>query len=180
MAEPGPSRSQLPSVPDLEVEVARLEQGWDAAGVDDAMLEDAARATLAAAEPVSGAAYDVSVALADDAEMRRLNCTWRGKDAPTNVLSFPDGAELGGRRHLGDVVLALETVRREAAEQGVAVADHVCHLVVHGVLHLLGHDHGNDQEAEKMEQLEAEILATLGVANPYTDAPCIGVTEPQP
>ncbi len=97
---------------------------------------------------------------------------YRGKDAPTNVLSFPfqplpggDGG--GGRHHLGDVVLAAETVLSEAAEQGIAPVHHLQHLVVHGLLHLLGFDHDTDASADDMERLEAEILATLGIANPY-------------
>ena len=117
--------------------------------------------------------------LTDDAAVRALNAQWRGKDRPTNVLSFPAAtpdeiarARAGGPPLLlGDVVLALETCRREAAEQGKPLADHVAHLVVHGVLHLLGHDHEDDAEADRMERLETAILAELGIADPYAGQP---------
>lgn len=116
----------------------------------------------------------VGVVLTDDAEQRRLNRDYRGQDKPTNVLSFalagpgetpPPGAPL----LLGDVVLARETVAREAAEQQKPLADHLQHLVVHGVLHLLGYDHENDTEAAIMEKSEVAILARLGVPDPYRD-----------
>ena len=98
----------------------------------------------------------------------------RGKDSSTNVLSFPAGEPLDTvnceAAPLGDVVLAAETVLAEASQQGISIADHVSHLVVHGVLHLLGHDHERDEDAEAMETLETEILASLGVADPYAEA----------
>jgi probable rRNA maturation factor len=108
----------------------------------------------------------VTLVVTDDGEMRDLNRIWRGKDAPTNVLSFPAG-EVGAHGFLGDVVLAHETARREARKQNIALRDHVAHLVVHGVLHLLGFDHTEDVAAERMETLEREALASLGVADPY-------------
>ena len=117
-------------------------------------------------------AYDVT--LADDDAQQALNRTWRGKDEPTNVLAFPaadwraphpDGAPL----LLGDVVLAYETVRREAAEQEKPFADHLRHLVIHGVLHLLGYDHVDSADADAMEAREIALLAELGVPNPYRD-----------
>ena len=123
------------------------------------------------------------VAFGDDAAVRVLNARYRGKDAPTNVLSFPAagpvvGPDFGpaigpgaeGETHpLGDIVLARETVMREAVEQAVDFSHHVTHLIVHGVLHLLGYDHGVDAEAEEMEALEIEILSELGIDNPYTE-----------
>jgi probable rRNA maturation factor len=112
----------------------------------------------------------IGVILTGDAEQRRLNRDFRGKDAPTNVLSFPIGdAAPDGPVMLGDVVLAFETVAREAGEQGKPLADHMRHLVVHGVLHLLGFDHETEGEAEIMEAREKEILAGLGVPDPYRD-----------
>ena len=106
--------------------------------------------------------------------MRRLNRTFRGKDVPTNVLSFPSqklpGAASDDGAYLGDVVLAAETVRQEAIELGIEPRHHLQHLVVHGLLHLLGYDHQADAAAEEMERLEAEILATIGVADPYAAA----------
>jgi len=112
--------------------------------------------------------------LADDGEQRRLNRTWRGRDAPTNVLAFPAApagvpAVAGAPLLLGDIVLAGETVAREAAEQGKPFADHLRHLVVHGVLHLLGYDHDADEAAVAMEAIETSILAGLGVSDPYRD-----------
>ncbi len=116
--------------------------------------------------------------LADDALVRRLNRDYRGVDQATNVLAFP-AADGGGSvaaeapLPLGDVVLALETVRREAADQGKSVAEHLSHLVVHGVLHLLGFDHVEAGDAARMEALEIEVLAGLGVPDPYRARSCV-------
>jgi len=132
----------------------------------------AARAALAGCGLATG---ELAIALSDDASVRLLNRDWRGQDKPTNVLSFPQspplpspgaGAE-GPPRLLGDLVLAFETVEREAVEQGKTLPDHLRHLIVHGVLHLVGHDHEEEVEAERMERLEAAVLARLGVADPY-------------
>jgi len=112
----------------------------------------------------------VDVRLTDDGEQRRLNRTYRGKDRPTNVLAFPQAETVpapGAPALLGDVVLAFETVRREAVEQGKPFADHMRHLVVHGVLHLLGFDHEDAADAMAMEAQEIKILAGLGVPDPY-------------
>jgi probable rRNA maturation factor len=118
----------------------------------------------------------VVVALSSDANIAVLNGQFRGKPKPTNVLSFPagDGVPDGV---LGDVILACETVYREADEQGVQVADHVQHLVVHGILHLLGYDHISADDAERMEALEISILSKLDIANPYTGALETGTRE---
>jgi probable rRNA maturation factor len=107
--------------------------------------------------------------LADDASVQDLNARWRGKDAPTNVLAFAsdEPPAKGKPVLLGDVVLAYETVSREAKEQGKRLADHLRHLVIHGVLHLLGYDHIKATPAKRMEALETRILASLGVADPY-------------
>jgi len=105
---------------------------------------------------------EVSVVLADDAFVQNLNRDYRGKDKPTNVLSFPQDAPM-----LGDIVLAYETVVREAGEQDKSFDAHFSHLLIHGLLHLLGHDHEEDEEAEEMEALEVEILEKIGVKNPY-------------
>ena len=112
---------------------------------------------------------EAAVVLGDDALVRSLNATYRGQDKPTNVLSFPFRAPPGVDRDnmLGDVVLAAETVAREAHEQHLPPGHHLQHLVIHGLLHLLGFDHATDDEAEIMERVETEILATLGVADPY-------------
>jgi probable rRNA maturation factor len=107
----------------------------------------------------------VTVLLTDDAAVRELNANFRGKDAATNVLSFP--APTNPENHLGDVALAFGVCAREAAEQGKPLAHHLQHLTVHGVLHLLGYDHMRDDEAEAMEGLERAVLAGLGVPDPY-------------
>jgi probable rRNA maturation factor len=156
-----------------QIEVSTPCSDWarDCPAAETLATQAARLALLRGAAP--GAAV-VDITLADDAEQRALNRTWRGKDAPTNVLAFP-AADLsvpvppGAPLLLGDVVLAFETVRREAAEQDKTVADHLCHLVVHGVLHLLGFDHENAAEAAIMEGREIAILSELGVLNPYRD-----------
>ena len=153
----------------FSADVSVLDERW-LEGCDNAAVcvGDAARAAVAVAD-VHGPAI-VGVILTDDVEQRRLNRDYRGKDAPTNVLAFPIGdAAPGGPVMLGDVVLAFETVTREADEQKKPLADHLQHLVVHGVLHLLGFDHETDAEAEVMEKRKREILAGLGVPDPYRD-----------
>ena len=129
---------------------------------------------LHAAAPGCGPAEreaELSLVLADDATVARLNRDYRGREGPTNVLSFPaaDPAapDAGGLVLLGDVVLAYETVRAEAERQGIGLADHLCHLVAHGVLHLLGYDHRTEAEAAAMERLESAALAGLGVPDPH-------------
>lgn len=119
---------------------------------------------------------ELSLVLTDDAAIRVLNRDHRNLDKPTNVLSFPQEdpeADAYGPL-LGDIVVAHETVAREAAEEGISFRDHFLHMIVHGFLHLVGYDHMNDDEAEEMEGLETAILARLGIANPYADAPMGG------
>lgn len=121
---------------------------------------------------------EVAVRLTDDAEVQTLNRDFRGKDRPTNVLSFPQVQDdlLEGLANsddgeilLGDIVLARETCAREAQEKAISIADHATHLIVHGTLHLVGYDHGDDASAGAMEALEVKALASLGIANPYAD-----------
>jgi probable rRNA maturation factor len=120
---------------------------------------------------------EISLVFADDAMVQSLNRQYRGQDRPTNVLSFAamDGEEDGllsdGPLLLGDVVLAFETTSREAEAEAKALSDHLSHLLVHGVLHLLGYDHQDDVEAEEMEDRERAILAGLGIADPYAAPP---------
>jgi probable rRNA maturation factor len=123
---------------------------------------------------------NVSIKLSDNAEVHALNQEWRDKDKPTNVLSFPmlDDEELDAlltgtydapEIMLGDIILAYETCAAEAAEKAIPVAHHAAHLVIHGMLHLLGQDHIEDDEAELMEALEVKALASMGLHNPYND-----------
>jgi probable rRNA maturation factor len=130
---------------------------------------EAARAALAGAASAHGPA-ELSIVLGDDALIQGLNRQWRGQDKPTNVLSFAalSASPPPGAPHLlGDVVLAFETLAAEAAAQDKPLADHLRHLVVHGVLHLLGFDHAAADEAERMEALETAVLAGFGVPDPY-------------
>lgn len=134
-----------------------------------ALAERAARATLASAG-IDPAGCEIGLLAADDARIAGLNAAFRGKAAPTNVLSWPSGGgpvAPGEPRFLGDLALGFETCAREAADAGVAPAHHVTHLVVHGVLHLLGRDHAEDAEAAAMEALETKILVSLGAPDPY-------------
>ena len=161
----------------LEVDVIDECDGWDAAS------RDAAVAAIKAAyvEAADGVEAEVSLVLADDAFVQNLNKSWRGKDKPTNVLSFPMGASVPGMTPvpLGDIVFARETVVREAGEQEKSVHDHLSHLAVHGLLHLLGYDHEeSEEEAEEMEALECEILRSLGIADPYAAERALLQIEP--
>jgi probable rRNA maturation factor len=157
----------------ITVEVASPCPLWRRDCAESEVLAEAA-ARLALEHCGAPVASVVDITLAADDAQQALNRTWRGKDAPTNVLAFPaadwkaphpDGAPL----LLGDVVLAYETVRREAAEQEKPLADHLRHLVIHGVLHLLGYDHVDGADAVAMEAREIALLAELGVPNPYRD-----------
>ncbi|HEX2813240.1 MAG TPA: rRNA maturation RNase YbeY [Sphingopyxis sp.] len=146
----------------------------------EARAAEAAAAALALT-PWAGLAdaaplVEIAVRLTDDAEVHALNRDFRGKDKPTNVLSFPQvQADLldtlsnsdDGEILLGDIVLARETCAREADEKGISTPDHATHLIVHGTLHLVGYDHMDDASAQAMEALEVKALASLGIANPY-------------
>ena len=157
-----------------------IEPAWPE-GIDwDALATRAATAALTAT--AQGAWIDqpftaeISVRLTDDAEVQALNRDYRHKDKPTNVLSFPmiapdllnavantDDSEV----LVGDIVLAHDTCAAEATAKGISLRDHATHLIVHGTLHLLGYDHQDRAEAEAMEQIERDVLATLGIADPY-------------
>jgi probable rRNA maturation factor len=169
MSEGGPSRNsgEPPQRAELSVEVIRHGGVWEHSGISDAAMILAAHAAFAESPPETPALYEATIVLTDDSEIRELNRNWRGKDQPTNVLSFPSGDAPGEPGALGDIVIAYETARKEADEESIALEDHVSHLVVHGVLHLLGFDHTNEDEAEKMEDLERKALASIGVADPY-------------
>ncbi len=157
----------------LSVDVEITNSAWRGMHADPAAF---CRHTLSAAFgflDYPPRAYEVSVLLSDDAAQQTLNARYRGRDSSTNVLSFPSGesAENGFPDALplplGDISLAYETLVREAEAGGLSFADHFCHLLVHGMLHLAGYDHENDDDAEQMEMLELEVLASMGVKNPY-------------
>jgi probable rRNA maturation factor len=162
----------------LEIAIEADEE-WDIGRSWDELARRAAEAAIAeSAFPQlakSGRPIELSVRLAGDAEVRSLNAQWRGKDSPTNVLSFPmiEAEDLtyanvaGPELLLGDIILAHGVCRSEAADKGVPIEQHASHLIVHGTLHLLGYDHQSDREAQNMEALEVRALARLGVANPY-------------
>jgi len=119
---------------------------------------------------IEDAASELSLVFTNDAEIRRLNAEWRQRDKATNVLSFPVFPLKVGNRPgpmLGDIILARETVEREAEGQAKTLSNHVSHLIVHGLLHLLGYDHENNRDAEIMERLEQEIVHTLAIPDPY-------------
>jgi probable rRNA maturation factor len=149
----------IPGTIEVEVEA----EAWTGA-----LPQAEAVATRAAQAALGTLAGDVVILLTDDDAVRELNARFRGKDRPTNVLSFP--APESAAPHLGDVVLAFGVCAAEAEFQSKTLADHLSHLVVHGVLHLLGRDHEDDAEAEAMEAEEREILAELGVVDPYAVA----------
>jgi probable rRNA maturation factor len=142
------------------IEVVIEEPAWRTAEPKArALVKAAALATLKAEGQAAGT---VAILLAADSRLQALNAAFRGKDAATNVLSFPGAGE-----HLGDIALALGVCAREATEQGKSLAHHLQHLTTHGVLHLLRYDHQTDAEAEVMEAKERLILAGLGIADPY-------------
>jgi probable rRNA maturation factor len=139
------------------------------------ILEAAERAVAAlhaSAAPRLELLHAATVLLDNDAHVAALNKDFRGKPQPTNVLSFPSAggaAPPEAPSYAGDVIIARETVEREAQEMGIPVIHHLQHLVIHGLLHLVGYDHTNDSDAAHMEALETHVLATLGVADPYAD-----------
>jgi len=146
----------------IDVEIEDVD--WTAALPDaEALVRHAAETALSADQVVG----DVTVLLTSDLAVRELNATFRGKDYATNVLSFP--APANPEDFVGDIALALGVMTREAAEQGKPLAHHLQHLVIHGVLHLIGYDHEDDGDAERMESLERALLAGLGVPDPYAD-----------
>lgn len=143
---------------------------WEALDLET-LAERAARAALEGAGRAA-AGCEISLLAADDARVAALNAAYRGKAAPTNVLSWPSDEtepDPDGALFLGDIALAWETCMAEAAAGGLPPSDHVTHLMVHGVLHLLGYDHEVEAEAEAMEALETKILAGLGVPDPYRE-----------
>ena len=150
----------------LTIDIAIEHEAWSALGDLGALARRATEAALAAGDTTLPAGAELSLVLCDDAFIRDLNQRWRGKDKATNVLSFP-GADPS---MLGDIVVAYETCAREATGEGRPLADHLAHMIVHGVFHLVGFDHEDDDEADDMERREAAALSQLGIASPYAPA----------
>jgi len=173
---PGRNRNSGPMSPlALPIsEVLVVADCWQAEPDAEAVVH---RAIAAAAETVEADVGDAELAvmLTDDAGIRTLNGNWRGIDKPTNVLSFPALQPTGpvgpddAPRMLGDIAIAFETTRQEADDEQKPFDHHLSHLTVHGFLHLIGYDHENDGDAEAMEALERQILAQLGIPDPYAD-----------
>jgi probable rRNA maturation factor len=167
------ARSPTESPPDSAIDVLVEASAWQNLPDAESIIRRAI-AVAASEEATSGhSGGEISVLLCDDATIAGLNSRWRGEGRPTNVLSFPapvvpasPGGETG-LAPLGDIAIAYETVAREAERDGKPVADHLAHLAVHGFLHLLGYDHHMEAEAERMERLERDILARIGVSDPY-------------
>ena len=155
---------------DLDIDLMVEAGAWPDEVSLRAMVDRAVPAALAEAEVEEGQSAELSLVFTDDAAIRTLNAEWRGKDKPTNVLSFPAFPVAPGDPlppMLGDIVLAYETVAREAAEENKPLENHITHLIIHGLLHLLGYDHETDEEAEEMEALERRALARLAIPDPY-------------
>lgn len=154
----------------LELAVEIEAEGWYGIGPVEADIEG--WATAAAAEAGLTDDAEIAVLLCDDAAIRSLNLQWRGLNKATNVLSFPAAGPRppAGPRPLGDIAVAWETTRREAEQEGKAVRAHLAHLIVHGTLHLLGHDHEEAAAADIMEAAERRILGRLGFDDPYADS----------
>ncbi len=159
----------------IDIVLNREAEGWP----DELAraLDAAARLVLAECLTTSADTIELGITLADDETVQALNRDHRGQDKPTNVLSFPltvgdfEPGAPGAPLLLGDIILAFETVAREAAEQGKTLPNHALHLVIHGTLHLLGHDHDTDDDATTMERLETALMGKLGIADPYSSSP---------
>jgi probable rRNA maturation factor len=151
----------------VEIDIIVSAEAWESFDGLDKLTRDCVEASLAASGAALVEGCEISVTFCDDAEIRALNAEWRGKDKPTNVLSFPTPGPLPARPLLGDIVIAYETVAREAGEQEKTLREHTSHMVIHGFLHLIGYDHETAGEAEEMEGLERRIASRLGLRDPY-------------
>lgn len=160
----------------VSVDILVEDEAWAAEPGLETLIGAAVEAAAARADAEIGAGSEVSVVLTDDARIRDLNRVHRGMDKATNVLSFPQDdpkADAYGPL-LGDIVVARETVLREAVDGGLSFRHHLAHMIVHGFLHLVGYDHMQDDEAEEMERLETAILAALDIPDPYAEPPDVG------
>lgn len=148
----------------IAVDVMVASPLWDDAPEAEAVVR---RTLAAAAAETADNRAEIAVLLTDDSAIRELNRLWRDQHKPTNVLSFPSSAAGRAAGHLGDIVIAYETVAREAEMEAKPFAHHLAHLALHGYLHLLGYDHMTNSDADKMERLEAGLLQQLGIPDPY-------------
>ena len=171
-------RSDAPAFERITVALSIENERWDDSGLGDpaaieAMAQDCVRAVAGQLHLPSDLQTEICLTLADDAAVRSANAEWRGKDKPTNILSFPMAELMPGARPgplAGDLLVAFETVAREAVAEEKPFADHLRHLLVHGTLHLLGYDHQDDAEADRMEAIEIAVLAEFGIPDPYREA----------
>lgn len=155
----------------VRYDVAINADGWQSEHSLRMLVDRVLEATLHGLE-FDDVDSELSLVFTDDANIRTINAKWRHIDKATNVLSFPAFPIQPGQQPgpiLGDIVIARETVQREAQEENKSFDDHLSHLIVHGLLHLTGYDHQNDEEAKQMESLERKILASLGISDPYND-----------
>ena len=152
----------------LAIEVGRSATSW--AGVLPDAEAVAYRAADAAWKAAGSGAAELSILLSDDAQIQVLNRDYRGEDKPTNVLSCPAADTPATQGHLGDIVIAYETLRRECEDEGREFLHHLAHLTVHGFLHLIGYDHETDAQADEMETLESRIMNSMNMPDPWRDA----------
>jgi probable rRNA maturation factor len=151
----------------VEIDIIVAADSWEGFTGLEKLTQDCVEASRAESGAALVEGCEISVTFCDDAQIRELNAEWRGKNKATNVLSFPTPGPLSSRPLLGDIVIAFETVAREAAEQEKTLSEHTAHMVIHGFLHLIGYDHETAAEADAMEALERRIASRLGLSDPY-------------
>lgn len=161
------------AAPSLDIQINVSDARWNSVVDPEDLSRKAVDAALGFVSQIVDRDCELSILFCDDAEIQDINHRWRSIDKPTNVLSFPGSFFSGqpGPMVLGDIAITLDTCQREAQEGGLTLADHATHLLVHGFLHLAGFDHENDDDAAEMEALETEILASMGIADPYREPP---------
>jgi probable rRNA maturation factor len=157
----------------VNVDILVNADAWEALPDLEGLADRVVRETHAQSDATLAEECELCITFCDDEEIRALNAEWRGQDKPTNVLSFPTPGALAQKPLLGDIVIAFETVAREAREQDKSLADHTAHMIIHGFLHLIGYDHETSDEAEVMEALERRAAQALGMNDPFADAELI-------
>lgn len=155
----------------ISIEISIESEGWSSESILEALVRRALSMAIEETRVQLAEDAEVSLVFTSDASVRELNKVWRQQDKPTNVLSFPaaEPHQLPTSALVGDIVVARETVAREADAEGKTFDAHLTHLIVHGFLHLVGFDHETDEEAEEMEALETRVLARLGIPDPYRE-----------